>query len=84
MVKDVALMKLLAAWARRAVRNAAPRQTQQRSRVRKIPTPFAAREIWDAMFMSKLAEYLPPFPNATWTLARQAGVTQYAYLSSMC
>lgn len=26
------------------------------------------------MFM-KLAEYLPSFPNATWTLARQAGVT---------
>ncbi|MCC2628853.1 MAG: mannonate dehydratase [Thermomicrobiales bacterium] len=25
--------------------------------------------------MFKLAEYLPPFPNATWTLARQAGVT---------
>jgi hypothetical protein len=75
MVKDVALMKLLAAWARRAVRNAAPRQTPHRSRVRvrKIPTPFAAREIWDAMIMFKLAEYLPPFPNATWTLVRQAG-----------
>jgi mannonate dehydratase len=27
------------------------------------------------MFTFKLAEYLPPFPNATWTLARQAGVT---------
>ena len=25
--------------------------------------------------MFKLAEYLPPFPNATWTLARQSGVT---------
>ena len=25
--------------------------------------------------MFKLAKYLPPFPNATWTLARQAGVT---------
>jgi hypothetical protein len=25
--------------------------------------------------MFKLAEYLPPFPNATLTLARQAGVT---------
>ncbi len=25
--------------------------------------------------MIKLAEYLPPFPNLTWTLARQAGVT---------
>jgi hypothetical protein len=25
--------------------------------------------------MFKLADYLPPFPNATWTLARQAGVT---------
>ncbi|HET6345629.1 MAG TPA: mannonate dehydratase, partial [Myxococcota bacterium] len=25
--------------------------------------------------MFKLAEYLPPFPNATWILARQAGVT---------
>lgn len=25
--------------------------------------------------MFKLAEYLPPLPNATWTLARQAGVT---------
>ena len=25
--------------------------------------------------MFKLAEYLPPFPNTTWTLARQAGVT---------
>jgi hypothetical protein len=23
--------------------------------------------------MFKLAEYLPPFPNATWTVARQAG-----------
>jgi hypothetical protein len=27
------------------------------------------------MFTFKLAEYLPPFPNAMWTLARQAGVT---------
>jgi hypothetical protein len=27
------------------------------------------------MFTFTLAEYLPPFPNATWTLARQAGVT---------
>jgi mannonate dehydratase len=27
------------------------------------------------MLTFKLAEYLPPFPNATWTLARQAGVT---------
>ncbi len=26
--------------------------------------------------MIKLAEYLPPFPNLTWTLARQSGVTQ--------
>ncbi len=25
--------------------------------------------------MIKLAEYLPPFPNLTWTLARQSGVT---------
>jgi mannonate dehydratase len=23
----------------------------------------------------QLAEYLPPYPDATWTLARQAGVT---------
>jgi D-mannonate dehydratase len=29
--------------------------------------------MWRRMF--NLAEYLPPFPNATWTLARQAGVT---------
>src|SRR5215217_9054441 len=27
------------------------------------------------MLTFKLAEYLPPFPTATWTLARQAGVT---------
>ena len=26
--------------------------------------------------MFKLAEYLPPFPNATWTLARQSEVTR--------
>jgi hypothetical protein len=24
--------------------------------------------------MFKLAEYLPPFPNSTWTLARQMGL----------
>ena len=35
-------------------------------------TPPAVRE---SRSMFKLAEYLPPFPNATWTLARQAGVT---------
>jgi hypothetical protein len=35
--------------------------------------PSAVGEKYDAMF--KLAEYLPSFPNATWRLARQAGVT---------
>jgi hypothetical protein len=41
----------------------------------KILTSSSVGENWDAMFIFKLAEYLPPFPNATWTLARQAGVT---------
>jgi hypothetical protein len=36
-------------------------------------TPSSVRETEISMF--KLAEYLPPFPNVTWTLARQAGVT---------
>ena len=38
-----------------------------------IKSPSGVRDVRYSLF--KLAEYLPPFPNATWTLARQAGVT---------
>ena len=37
--------------------------------------PLVTGEMLPRMFRFKLAEYLPPFPNPTWTLARQAGVT---------
>jgi hypothetical protein len=39
--------------------------------IRQLPTDSGRKRAT----MFKLAEYLPPFPNATWTLARQAGVT---------